>query len=280
MKRQKVKWPCGPTRWIENKVLYVSVPFTWNLPDLAVDFAHRDMEYDRIMVGGPAVALMPDFFAGMDHVTVGTSMPGVLQRVNALATRTTEGCPNKCGFCGVKRIEPVWRELPDWPDCPVLCDNNLLESSTAHFDRVMDRLEKHGWCDFNQGLDCRLLTGHHAERIGRVKGAIVRLALDSMSVADEWLDAADLLHLFKTAKSRVRSYVLCGFNDDPIEAWKRCELVENWGAMPLPQWFHELDASMPNMVTEKQRKNGWTVAKRMHLMRHFYRHTDGGGTHG
>ena len=53
------------------------------------------------MVGGPAVELMPDYLAGLEHITIGRHMPGVLQRVNPLATRTTEGCTRSCGFCGV-----------------------------------------------------------------------------------------------------------------------------------------------------------------------------------
>lgn len=226
------------------------------------------------------MALMPEYFIGRSvQVVVEKHMHGVLQRVNPLATRTTEGCPNKCKFCGVKIIEPVWRELKDWPDNPILCDNNLLAASPDHFDRVMDRLEKHGWCDFNQGLDCRLLTPYHAERIGRIRKAIVRLALDSTSLVDEWLFAANLLHKNKTAKNRIRTYVLCGFNDDPANAWQRCEFVDSWGALPCPQWFHDLNAMEFNTVTDEQKRHGWTKAKRTHLMRHFYRHTDGKGSH-
>jgi hypothetical protein len=264
-------WPGGPTRWIADRVLYVSIPFTWNIAELRDTFLQRDMDWDTAVVGGPATFLMPDAFADMHWVTVGTSMPGVLQRVNPLATRTTTGCPNKCKFCGVIRIEPEWKELDDWPDLPILCDNNLLYASVAHFDRVMDRLERWKWCDFNQGLDCRLLTEHHAERIGRVKGAIARLALDNIGVLDAWVKAADLLRAKGTAKGRVRSYVLCGFRDDPADAWKRCEAVEKWGAMPCPQWYHELDAMEWNAVTEKQAALGWTDKERTRLMRHFYR---------
>jgi hypothetical protein len=267
-------WPSGPAHWIEDRTLFVSVPFTWNLKGLARAFLQRDMAYDRIVIGGPATFLMPNFFDGMDHVTVQRSMPGVLQRVNPLATRTTEGCPNACTFCGVPLIEPVWRELPDWPDLPVICDNNLLAASERHFDRVMDRLERWKWCDFNQGLDCRLLTTHHAERIGRIKGAIARLALDSVGLIDQWTTAAELLRHHGTARYRIRTYVLCGFNDGPESAWKRCMAVEAWGGKPCPQWFHALNALKQNEVTEDQAAMGWTKKERTRIMRRFYKHTD------
>lgn len=219
--------------------------------------------------------LMPFAFDGVPYVTVGDSMPGVLQRINPLATRTTEGCPNKCAFCGVKKIEPVFRELADWTDLPILCDNNLLAASEAHFDKVMDRLERWKWCDFNQGLDCRLLTDYHATRIGRIKGAIVRMAFDSMREKEAWLEAATGLTSRGTAKSRIRSYVLCGFNDDPQDAWDRCMIVERFGGKPCPQWYHELNAMEPNIVTKEQHDMGWTKASRIRLMRRFYKHTEG-----
>lgn len=217
--------------------------------------------------------LMPDWFRGMDWVTVGTRCDGVLQRIQPLATRTTTGCPNRCGFCGVPRFEPTWAELPDWPDAPVLCDNNLTKASTDHFDKVMDRLERWRWCDFNQGLDCRLLNAHHAERIGRIKGAIVRLALDNAAQQDAWSSAAALLRSKGTSKGRIRSYVLCGFGSGPDDAWARCRFVQSRGAMPLPQWYHALDALQFNAITKDQKEHGWNAENRNKLMHHFYPHT-------
>ena len=259
--------------------MFVSVPFTWNLPALRAEFEQRDFQYDAVVVGGPAVQLMPGMLTGLPHVTIGDDMPGVMQRINPLATVTTRGCPNKCKFCAVPFTEGWFRELSDWPDLPVLCDNNLLECSQAHFDRVMDRLERHKWCDFNQGLDCRRLTAYHAERIGRIKGAIVRLALDNTATEAAWLGAAETLHEKGTAWNRIRSYVLCGHDSGIDDAWKRCGFVEKVNAMPLPQWFHELDATEENTVTAKQAALGWTDDERKRIMRHYYRHTDGNGSH-
>lgn len=276
---QQIDWPKRPTRWIEDRTLFVSVPFTWNLPPLRAELLQMDMHYERVVVGGPAVRLIGRVLDGLpDSITVTTKdHDGALQRVNPQATRTTIGCVNKCAFCAVPRIEPQWRELDVWPDLPVLMDNNLLAASLAHFDRVMDGLERHGWCDFNQGIDCRLLTDHHAERIGRVKGAIVRLALDSVRQCEAWGAAFDRLRRFGTAKGRIRSYVLCGHTTGPGDAWRRCGFVEAAGALALPQWFHELDALEENVVTEKQRALGWTDAERVRLMRHYYKHQGCGG---
>lgn len=97
-----IDWPRKPTRWIDNRVLYVSVPFTWNLPEVRADLMQRSFLWDAAIVGGPAVELMPEYLAGIDGVTIGHDCPGILQRINPQATRTTLGCPNRCGFCAAR----------------------------------------------------------------------------------------------------------------------------------------------------------------------------------
>lgn len=226
-----------------------------------------------VVVGGPAVKLMPDYLSGVSGVIVDTGdMDGVLQIANPQATRTTIGCPNRCAFCAVPRIEGAFRELDDWPDRPVICDNNILAASAAHVDRVFDRLEKWHWADFNQGLDARLLTRYHAGRLARIGKAMCRLALDHASVKPQWERAFGLLRDAGIPKSRIRSYVLVGFGSGPDDAWGRCEWVEKHGVCALPQWFHALDQLEKNIVTETQAKMGWSDYERRRLMQWYYQH--------
>lgn len=266
-------WPTKPLRWISNRTLYVSVPFTWNLPQLRVDLQAADFDYDRVVVGGPAVNLMPDYFADMRHVTTGKHYPGVLQKVNPLATRTTIGCIRRCSFCAVPITEGALVELEDWPDLPVICDNNLLATSQRHFDRVCDRLEKWRGVDFNQGLDARLLTEYHAERLARIKGAIVRLALDHTRSVDQWRGSFETLRRKKVAKSRIKTYILCGYGSDPADAWARCRLVEketHGGALPM--WYHPLDAEEYGAVLDCHKKAGWCKRSKDRIMHYYYQH--------
>ena len=268
-----IHWPKRETTWQQGRTLYVSVPFTWRLPAVRAMLGQRSFIWDHAVAGGPAVKLMPNFLLGIQWVTVDTGdLPGVLQRVNPDATRTTVGCTRSCRFCAVRQLEGHFRELDDWPDTPVLCDNNLLAASTQHFDRVMDRLERHGWCDFNQGLDARLMTEHHAERIGRIPKAMCRLALDSTGYANQWHKAFTLLRKHGTAKHRIRTYALIGFNDSPDEAWGCCEWIESHKVMALPMWHHALDQLKPNIVREDQRANGWSDFERQRIMRWYYKH--------
>jgi len=268
---QQPYWPNGPTRWIKNNTLFVSIPFTWNLPALRVEFEQRDFEYNRIVVGGPALKLMPGYFSDK-NIAEALFYPGVLQRINPLATRTTIGCPNRCGFCAVPKTEGAFVELDDWPDLPIICDNNLLAASRKHFDKVCDRLEKHKWSDFNQGLDARLLTDYHAGRLARLPGCIVRLALDSIKTECVWMEAYESLIAHKFPKSRIRSYVLCGFESCPSDAWERCGFIETFGVKALPQWFHPLDALEQNAVLDCHRKYGWNEREKNRIMGYFYKH--------
>lgn len=261
-----MKWPKAPTIWIENRTLYASIPFTWDLPKMRNRLMQRSIEWDTAIVGGPGVYLMPSFFDGMDHVSIGYDFPGVLQRVNPMATRTTTGCVRRCPFCAVRTIEGRFKELDDWPNLPILADNNLLAAGREHFDRVIDRLKQWGWADFNQGLDARLLSSYHAHRIAEIKKPIVRLALDSINYAEQWGVAFDVLREAGITLKSIRSYALIGFDSDPSEAWQRCEWIEKHGIKVLPMWFHALDQLEKNIVTDAQAELGWNDYERRRIM--------------
>jgi hypothetical protein len=257
-------WPKREFEWIENGVLHISIPFTWCLDRVQKRIKSTWLP---VKVGGPAVKLMPDYLNGAEF---GQEYNGVLQKINPKATRSTVGCPYRCKFCAVPKTEGDFTELSDWPDLPVYCDNNILASSEKHFDRVMNRLEAHGWGDFNQGVDASLLNTYHGERIARVKGLMVRLALDSQKEKDSWMAGFSILRNSGVSKKRIRSYVLIAFDTGIDDAWDRCEWVKKQGVLPLPMWYHPLDAMEENKVTESQKNLGWSNKERMRIMRHYY----------
>lgn len=271
MKNQKIEWPKGPTFWIEDKTLYGSIPFTWNLPEVKKKLlSGANFFFDKVILGGPAIYLMPDYLKDIDNVITGPFYKGILQRVNPFATRTTVGCPNACSFCGVRKFEPSFNELTDWPDLPIICDNNLLAASKQHFDRVIYRLKNHEWCDFNQGIDARLLTEYHASKFAELKRPIIRLALDSMGYVDQWENAFNLLRQAGLPKKSIRSYALIGFNSGPDEAWERCRWIESHGIKALPMWFHPLNALEKNIVTDDQKLLDWDNYSRVEIMENYY----------
>ena len=265
-------WPKAPTRWMDGGTQYISVPFTWNLPALRAELQTPDLFGLSVVVGGPAVKLMPDYLRGLDSVVVHTGdIDGVLQRVNPRATRTSFGCPNQCRFCAVPTVEGALRELAEWPQGHVICDNNLLACSMPHFHRVMDMADTFAGCDF-QGVDARLLTAEHAQRFARLRRPILRMAIDHTSQQKAWRRAFDLLCGAGVAKAGVRVYVLCGWRSTPVDAWQRCEYVEERGALATPLWFHPLDALEHNAILPVHRQYGWNACERDRIMQYYYQH--------
>lgn len=271
-----IKWPKAPTSWLIDRTMYISIPFTWNLKAVHGRLSTKDFTFDRVIVGGPATKLMPDFFNDLPHVERQEHYAGAMQIVNPQATKTTTGCIRSCGFCAVPKNEGKLKELDEWPDLPVVCDNNLLASSVEHFDRVIDRLKVHGWADFNQGIDSRLLTDYHAKRLREIGRPMIRLALDSMAYADQWEVAYERLRSAGFPKSLIRSYALIAVEENAGhtigEAWNRCGWVENHGVKVLPMWYHRLDAMQENIVTKGQAALGWNDDERMSIMGWFYQH--------
>ncbi|MBU2249138.1 MAG: hypothetical protein KKD77_20495, partial [Gammaproteobacteria bacterium] len=158
-----LSWPKKQISWLDGNKAMLSVPFTWNLPAAYSSCVWFRQQGYEVHAGGPAVSLMPDYLK--DVAIIGGEVDA-LKHHNSEATFTSRGCIRNCPFCAVPKIEGELRELENWDPKPIICDNNLLACSKAHFDRVIDRLKPIRGVDFNQGLDARLLTVHH---VGRLK---------------------------------------------------------------------------------------------------------------
>lgn len=256
-------WRKDIASWRIGKHLYLSVPFTWLLPQ-----AHKVAEAyttGPVHAGGPAVSLMPDYLADVAEVG-GVSPIPPLSVHNPLATFTTRGCPNACKFCAVPRIEGDLVELAEWEPRPLVCDNNLLAASKRHFDRVIDRLKSLPFVDFNQGLDCRLFRPHHARRLGELKEAKIRFAFDSLEQESRLKGALDLARLHGLKDFGV--YVLIGFGDTQEEALYRLEKVREWGVRPNPMRYQPLDCIKKN---SHPLPTGWTEYEMLRTMQYFGR---------
>lgn len=261
-------WPKDIVIWEDSEHSCMSIPFTWLLPRAKLYIESFPGSW---LVGGPAVSLMPKYLSSV--ATIGNNYAGVLHRINPEATRTTYGCPRGCPFCGVKTICGPFRVLNDWKPKPIVCDDNILAAGETHFAFVCAKLAALGWCDFNQGLDARLLTRFHADCIAEIKRPIVRLALDDDKTRDAWANAFEHLRSAGIAKRNIRSLVLCGFSGSCEEDWWRCEFVESFGVKASPMWFHNLNCLHYGEVTAKQESMGWSKEKQRQIMRWYYKHS-------
>lgn len=254
------QWLKGIASWKVGGTLYLSVPFTWLLDDARrLARSHKG----RVVAGGPAVDLCRDTIDWAE--TPPTCPYDTLAMHNPLATFTTRGCPNRCRFCAVPRIEGEFRELPTWRPAPVVCDNNLLAASRRHVERVVDSLLVFEHVDFNQGLDARLFTAWHAGQLARLKSCKVRFALDAVGAADTVANAIAIAR--KAGLEDFGCYVLVGFNDTPTDAVERLELVRMWGVRPNPMRYQPLDAQEKNAYVAP----GWTDYDLQRTCRYYSR---------
>ena len=253
------QWRKGVAHWTCGDTLYLSVPFTWLLGEAEhAAKAHKG----RIVAGGPAVKL-----CGASWAETPESVPfDVLAMHNPCATFTTRGCPNRCTFCAVPKIEGDFIELDHWKPAPMVCDNNLLASSRKHFARVVDSLRSFPANDFNQGLDARRFTSWHAEQLAELRCVHVRFAFDHVNDESAVADAIALVRLTGLPKPSI--YVLMGFRDTPDDARYRLEKVVEWGATPCPMRYQPLDATEKNAYVAP----GWTDYELRKMGRYYWKH--------
>lgn len=240
----------------------LSVVFTWDLPEAYQRAVWlREMGYN-IRAGGPAVRLMPEYLA--DVAECNGRGVDALPWHNPAATFTSRGCVRRCAFCAVPRIEGGLRELEDWPVRPVVCDNNLLACSRAHFDRVIDRLKPLKQVDFNQGLDARLLTKSHATRLAELD-CRPRLAFDSTHYESAFMRAHETLRTAGFPARSIRVYVLLGFDDTPEDALYRLQTVRKLSADPNPMRYNPLDT----LRRDSYVSDNWTDVELRRYMRYW-----------
>jgi len=239
------KWSGGLVDWIEGDTAFVSCVFSWQLDKAYMRAIYFQSSGYRVKVGGPAIANNPAMFQAFDL----TGTPDALAHHNPDATFTSRGCIRHCSFCAVPKIEGALVELGSWKVAPIVCDNNLLACSIAHFDSVIDRLLESGLAgiDFNQGLDARILTDHHAARFAELpKDTIIRLAWDHIKTEAQFMAAFGKIVWHGIRPQQIRVYVLIGYNDTPEDARYRLETVRRIGALPNPMRYQELNATRRN----------------------------------
>lgn len=254
------EWVKKPVHWEDEKNHYISFVFSWDWAEWCQS-AQPLLSGKQIVVGGPAVLLNPEWMP--DWVKTGKSRKDVLGRHYLSGTRTTVGCVRSCAFCAVPKIEGEFRELKTWKDGMCLIDNNLLAASKKHFLRVMDFLKQYNWCDFSQGLDCRLLTKWHAEKIAELPSPSVRLAWDHMSYESQFFQACELLEKVGIPRRKITCYVLIGFDDTPGDALYRLQTITDKGYTVFPMRFQPLDCKIKNLYVHEN----WTDYELKRYMR-------------
>lgn len=160
-------------------------------------------------------------------------------------TYATRGCPNRCSFCAVSRIEPDFiHYLPlkkqimgiDEVYGPkknlILMDNNVLASTK--FERIMKDIIDLGFhkgakfngrmrkVDFNQGTDARHLTVAKMELLAKTAIRPLRIAFDHIAMRDIYVSKIKLAR--DNGILNLSNYVLYNYHDTPKDFYQRLRI--------------------------------------------------------
>jgi hypothetical protein len=207
----------------EADEVHISCSFTWDLPE-----AHRLVEawkqyYPIVKLGGI-------------ECHNGTFSPGMYIRQGV--TFTSRGCNNQCPWCLVPEREGKLREIEIKPG-NIIQDNNLLQCSNRHIEKVFSMLRSQHGVEFAGGLDSRLLTTEIADEIRSLKVKQVFLAADTKESL-KMLEAA--IKRLGLSRNKVRCYALLARNGESMsDATERLEAIWELGAMPFGQLYQPPD---------------------------------------
>jgi len=207
--------------------VHISVTFSWDIKEAERLLQAWLQYYPVVKLGGVAFG-----------DPCGEFTPGLYVKPGVVFT--SRGCDNQCPWCEVWKREGRIRELTIVHEGNIIQDNNLLQCSQAHLDRVFAML---GWqhnIQFSGGLDSRLMTTDLADDLRSLSIGQVFFAADTKGAIEPLRRAIKILGL---ERQKVRCYVLVKFNPDEAisEATERMEEVWRAGAMPFAQLFQPKD---------------------------------------
>lgn len=88
-----MSWAGGLAEWIEDDTAFLSVAFSWKLPEAYQRAVYYQSQGYKVRAGGPAVYIRPKYLA--DVAQIGGEVDAVV-RHNPQATFASRGCPVGC----------------------------------------------------------------------------------------------------------------------------------------------------------------------------------------
>ena len=233
-------WVNGLAEWIEGQTAYLSIAFTWRLPDARARAIFHGACGLHVRAGGPALFTQRHFLDDVADVT--GEFPDAIVRHHPQATIASRGCPVGCWFCIVPKMEGrAFTLLPDFPVRPILCDNNLSALPPEYQDHIVSRYRATGvpLLDANSGFEPKTFTDEVYERWRTVNRGPWRFAFDESGEREDVARVMRMLGLEPPKRKRV--YVLIG-NEPQESCLSRIRDVISWGGEPHAQPYMKLNA--------------------------------------
>jgi hypothetical protein len=231
-------WSNGLADWIEGDTAFISVVFSWKMPDAFQRAVWYMTQGYQVRAGGPAVWARPKYLA--DVAEIGGDVDAIVHH-NPKATIASRGCPVGCYFCIVPAMEgKEFTLLWDFVARPILCDNNLSALPIHYQEYIIKRYEFEGvpLLDANSGFEPRTFDEDTYQRWKAINKGAWRTAFDEMGEAEDVRRVMDILKDEPANKKRV--YVLIG-NEPTDTCLERINKVIEWGGEPHVQPFMALN---------------------------------------
>lgn len=267
MNPHKGEWVRGVAHWRDGGTAFISVAFTWRLPEARrVAEYYRAIGINHIRVGGPGVFTQKKYASEIGEL--GGEIPDALSRHNPMATRASYGCPVGCWFCIVPKMDgKAFRLLPDFPVRPVLCDDNLSALPSDYQKHIVSRYLAEGvqLLDANSGFEPSTFDGEVFARWAPILKGPWRFGFDEATEGDAVARAFRVLRDVSPRRKQV--YTMIGH--EPFEiCMDRIRKVIASGGEPYAQPFMKLNA----LVKEPAVRHDWTPQKLRHVQRWVNRH--------
>lgn len=264
------EWIKGVAHWREVDTAFISVAFTWRLPEVpALADSYRAAGCTQVRVGGPAVFTgTAQAYLAPFGVELGGRISDTIARHNPMATRASYGCPVNCAFCIVTKMDGAkFTLVDDFPVRPVLCDDNLSALPSDYQQHIVDRYLKAGvpLLDANSGFEPATFDDEVFARWKPVLKGPWRFGFDE---ATEGERVAKVFRMLKDVSPR-RKQVYTMIGHEPFEVcMARIRKVIDSGGEPYVQPMIQL-----NSLEKKPKvRYDWTEQKLRHVQRWANRH--------
>jgi len=177
---------------------------------------------------------------------------------------SSRGCPNKCAYCAVWRIEkekwinPNWKKhIMDNKLYVALLDNNISYFSNKYLENIVDFLnEKNKTVLMDGGIDCKYITKAKAKIYAKINFVDngLRIAFDRIEEDGIFQNAIQMLLDNGVKRKSIMVYTLYNFNDTPREMVYRVNQIKKFGVDIYPQKYKPLNLLTHNFPISKN----WT----------------------
>jgi len=225
-------WNGGLVDWVKGDTAFVSVAFSWKLPDAYQRAIWYKVQGYKVRVGGSGTFASKGYFNNV--ADIGGEVEALI-RHNPQATMASRGCPGRCYFCIVPKTEgKTFTLIPDFVPRPILCDNNLSALPIEYQNFIVDKYNKFNvpLSDANSGFEPRTFDEGTYRRWKVINRGAWRFGYDETSEEEDVYRMVQILRDELAGKKRV--YVLIG--NEPFEAcYRRVMQIIEWKCEPHVQ---------------------------------------------